>query len=204
MSARKSCKCPSTPSNLSGLIYCRIHLLWLSSTKWFLSSSVSSFSRCNSLSCPSPTPNPGRLSPGGKITRGILPPYHEQLAPPPPPSPSPPPTHTQENLANSVQNNIYMSGVLGWEQAPQARVASPLGRGQAAQGEGHTPGYLHPGGETNCTKAASLPVWGEGRGKLPRIQEKPVHRFGMFICTHCSLVHARVHVHFYILILKKG
>ena len=66
-------------------------------------------------------------------------------------------------------------------QAPQARVSSPpgWGDGQAAQDEGHAPGYLHPGGETNCTKAASLPVWGAGRGKLPRIQDKPVHRFGM-------------------------
>ena len=93
----------------------------------------------------------------------------------------------------------------GGGQAPQARVSSPPGgRGQAAQGEGHTPGYLHPGGETNCTKAALLPVWGGGRGKLPRIQDKLVHRFGMFICTHFSLVHARVHVHFYILVLRKG
>ena len=51
----------------------------------------------------------------------------------------------------------------GGGQAPQARVSSPPGgRGQAAQGEGHTPGYLHPGGETNCTKAASFPVWGGG------------------------------------------
>ena len=81
---------------------------------------------------------------------------------------------------------------------------TPLGEGQAAQGVGHTPGYLHPGGVTNYTKAASFPVWGERRGKLPRFQEKPVHRFGMFICTHCILVHARVHVHFYILVLKKG
>ena len=83
-------------------------------------------------------------------------------------------------------------------------IFTPWGEGQAAQGEGHTPGYLHPGGETNCTMAASLPVWGVGRGKLSRIQDKPVHRFGMFICTHCSLVHARVHVHFYILVLRKG
>ena len=98
---------------------------------------------------------------------------------------------------------VFWGGGGGGGQAPQARVSSPPGRrGQAAHGEGHTPGYLHPEGETNCTKAASLPVWGGGRGKLPRIQDKPVHRFGMFICTHCSLVHARVH--FYILVLRKG
>ena len=80
----------------------------------------------------------------------------------------------------------------------------PGRRGQAAQGEGHTPGYLHPGGQTNCKKAASLPPVRRGRGKLPRIQDKPVHWFGMFICTHCILVHARVHVHFYILVLSEG
>ena len=84
------------------------------------------------------------------------------------------------------------------------------------------PGYLHPlegGGklprvrgiprgiftlEGRQTEAASFPVWGGGRSKLPRIQDKPVHRFGMLICTHCSLVHAKVHVHFYILVLRKG
>ena len=105
----------------------------------------------------------------------------------------------------SALSSVRCSGVGGGGQAPQARVSSPPGgRGRAAQGEGHTPGYLHSGGETNCTKAASLPVWGGGRGKLPRIQDKSVHRFSMSICIHCSLVHARVHVHFYILVLRKG
>ena len=103
----------------------------------------------------------------------------------------------------SALSSVSCSG--GGGQVPQPRVSSsPRGMGQAAQGEGNTPRYLHPGGETNCTKAASLPVWGRGRGNLLRIQDKPVHRFGMFICTHCSLVHARVHVHFYILVLRKG
>ena len=81
----------------------------------------------------------------------------------------------------------------------------PLGGGgQVAQSEGNTPGYLHPGGETKLHKGSFTPHVGRGRGKLPSIQDKPVHRFGMFICTHCSLVHARVHVHFYILVLRKG
>ena len=66
-------------------------------------------------------------------------------------------------------------------------------------------GIFTPEGR-HCTKAALLPVWGGGRGKLPRIQDKPVHRFGMvfFFCTHCSLVLARIHVYFYILVLRKG
>ena len=76
--------------------------------------------------------------------------------------------------------SALFSGVLGWgASSPGQGIFTPPGvRGQAAQGEGHTPGYLHSGGETNCTKAASLPVWGGGRGKLPRIQDKSVHRLG--------------------------
>ena len=97
----------------------------------------------------------------------------------------------------------------GGGQAPQARVSSPLGgEGKLPRVRGIPRGIFTPGGETNCTKAALFPVWGggagAGEGKLPRIQDKPVHRFGMFICTHCSLVHARVQVHFYILVLRKG
>ena len=90
----------------------------------------------------------------------------------------------------SALSSVRCSGVGG--KLPSPGYLHPPGGGeQAAQGEGHTPEYLHPGGETNCRKAASLPAWGGGRGKLPRIQDKTVHRFGMFICTRCSLVHAR-------------
>ena len=39
------------------------------------------------------------------------------------------------------------------------------GGGQAAQGWGIPPGYLHSGGETRCTKAASLTVGGGGGGQ---------------------------------------
>ena len=92
----------------------------------------------------------------------------------------------------SALSSVRYSG-LGASSSGQA--IHPLGGG------GKLPrlrGIFTP--ETTCTKAPSLPVcvwggWGRGgRGKLPRIQDKPVHRFGMFICTHCSLVHARVHV----------
>ena len=71
-------------------------------------------------------------------------------------------------------------------QAPQARVsAPPWGRGQAAQGEGHTPGYLHPGGETNCTKAASLPVWGGGGASYPGFK---INRYTGSVCLFVYIV----------------
>ena len=66
----------------------------------------------------------------------------------------------------SALSSVRCSGVgVGGGQAPQARVSSPPGgKGQAAQGEGHTPGYLHPGGETNCT-GGFTPRVGRGDGQ---------------------------------------
>ena len=92
----------------------------------------------------------------------------------------------QENLVNSVQNNIYfynkfimlnyqnstnvcfslfffflhyvLSGVLGWGGSSSSGQGIFTHWEEGASCPHPTPGYLHPGGETNCTKAASLPV----------------------------------------------
>ena len=79
------------------------------------------------------------------------------------------------------------------------------------------PGYLHPpggGGELRRVRAypgVSSPWRGDklhkGRSTpLGRVERASYpgfkirfHRF-VFICTHCSLVHARVHVHSYVLV----
>ena len=117
-----------------------VHLLRLSSVKWFVSSSVSSFSRCNSLSCPTPHYS-GSLSPGGKITRGILPPTRG--IPPPPP---PPPVHTLTprktlqtpykfitlNYQNSTSFHYFFSFRFKFCQV------------SCDGGKLHRPGYLHP------------------------------------------------------------
>ena len=84
---------PNTPSNLSGHLLryscCGSALLnGLSLRQYQVLAGVT-------LYLAPPPPHPGSLFPGGKITRGILPPTLGSLPP------------TQENLANSIQKNIY-------------------------------------------------------------------------------------------------
>ena len=82
----------------------------------------------------------------------------------------------------------------GGGQAPQARVSSPPGGGgKLPRVRGIPRGIFTPEGD-KLNKGSFTPRVGRGRGKLPGFQDKPIHRFGMFICTHCSLVHARVQV----------
>ena len=89
---------------------------------------------------------------------------------------------------------------MGRESCCRAAASSHGVAGQAAQDEEEVQGVCGGGGGDKLPKR-QLRVFvcaggGEG-GKLPRMQDKPVYRVRyVFICTHCSLIHARVHVHF--------
>ena len=176
-----------------------------------------------------PPHHPGSLSPGGKITRGILPPTRGSFPLHPHPNTHTPRKTSQTqfkiififynkfimlNYQNStnVCFSIFFSFCIkscqvfwGGGQAPQARVSSsPRGGDKLPRVRGIPRGIFTPEGRQTAQRQLHSPCGEGGRGKLPRIQDKPVHRFCMLICTHFSLIHARVHVYFYILVLRKG
>ena len=136
-----------------------VHLLRFSSVKWFVSSSVSSFSWCNSLSCPSPTPPRQQKDSPGYLAHypGKLAPTPHSAPPPPPPPPPTPLRITSQTQFKTIfifynkfitlnyQNSTYVCFFIiffsfcikfcqvfwvgGGGQAPQARVSSPPGEG---------------------------------------------------------------------------
>ena len=79
VSARKSCKCPNTPSNLWYICCGSALLKCLSLRQYQVLAGVTVYL------VPPPHTSPGQLVPRGQDNPGYLVPYTGQLAPPPPP-----------------------------------------------------------------------------------------------------------------------
>ena len=99
-------------------------------------------------------------------------------------------TVNYQNSANVCFSFFFISALrsvrcsrVGTSSSGQGSITP--GEGSSCPGWGAYPGYLHPGGETNCTKSASIPCGERGGASYPGFKR---NRYTGSVCLFVHIV----------------